>query len=201
MRVIGLTGGIGSGKSLVAKILQDKYGAYILYTDDIAKEQMEPGGASYQAVVGYFGEGILLPDQRIDRSMLAKIIFEDKDKRLKINELTHPIVLEAVKDEIRSMREKRNVPYLVIETALMIEAGYDYICDEVWYVFAPEEDRRSRLKKDRSYTDEKINSIMENQSKDKAFRKKYPKVIENTGDISFIENQVTKLIGLTNKLK
>lgn len=194
MKVIGLTGGIGSGKSLVAKILEEKYGAHILYTDDIAKAQMEPGGASYQAVVEYFGEEILSPDKTINRSRLAQIIFEDKDKRLKINELTHPIVLEAVLDEIRNLRARGDVPYLVIETALMIEAGYDYICDEVWHVYAPEETRRSRLKEQRNYTDEKIDAIFANQSKDTAFRAKYTKIIENTGDFDFVERQVEKLI-------
>ena len=194
MKVIGLTGGIGSGKSLVAKILEKKYGAYLLNTDGIAKEQMEPGGASFQEVVNYFGERILTEDGRIDRSRLASIIFEDADKRLKINEITHPRVLEAVREEIKSIREKGTVPYLVVETALMIEAGYDFICDEVWYVHTPEEERRSRLKKERNYPDEKIDSIFANQSKAEVFREKFSKVIENIGDIAFLEQQIEKLM-------
>ncbi|MDF2511691.1 MAG: hypothetical protein K0S04_1557 [Herbinix sp.] len=194
MKVIGLTGGIGSGKSLVANILRDKYKAYILDTDSIAKAQMEPGGASYEEVVDYIGDSILDPDGRINRSKLAAIIFDDKDKRLQINEITHPKVLEQVKAEIQAMRNRGTVPYLLVETALMMEAGYDYICDEVWYVYAPEEERRERLKRDRSYTDEKIDSIFQNQSKEEAFRRTYSKVIENVGDISLIEEQVDALI-------
>ncbi|MDD3174756.1 MAG: dephospho-CoA kinase [Herbinix sp.] len=194
MKVIGLTGGIGSGKSLVAKILQEKYGAYILNTDGIAKEQMEPGGASYQEVVDYFGQEILLEDGSINRNKLAVIVFKDKEKRHKINEITHPKVLASVKEEIQLIKNKEEVSYLVVETALMIEAGYDYICDEVWYVHTPEEERRSRLKKERNYSDEKINSIFENQSRAEAFRAKFPKVIENIGDISMLEQQVDKLL-------
>jgi dephospho-CoA kinase len=194
MKVIGLTGGIGSGKSLVANILRDKYKAYILDTDSIAKAQMEPGGASYEEVVDYIGDSILDPDGRINRSKLAAIIFDDKDKRLQINEITHPKVLEQVKAEIQAMRNRGTVPYILVETALMMEAGYDYICDEVWYVYAPEEERRERLKRDRSYTDEKIDSIFQNQSKEEAFRRTYSKVIENVGDISLIEEQVDALI-------
>lgn len=194
MKVIGLTGGIGSGKSLVAKILEEKYQAYLLNTDKIAKTQMEPGGASYQAVVEYFGPGILSEDGTINRSKLAAIIFEDKEKRLKINELTHPRVLEEVLAEIARVKEQNLAPYVVVETALMIEAGYDFICDEVWYVHAPEDMRRERLKSERNYSDEKIDIIFSNQSKEDDFRARFPKTIENIGDISFVEAQIDKLL-------
>jgi dephospho-CoA kinase len=194
MKVIGITGGIGSGKTLVAKLLEEKYGAYLLNSDRIAKEQMEVGGASYQGVVDYFGKEILSEDGSIDRSKLAQIVFQDKEKRLKINDLTHPNVLAAITNEINIMREAGSIPYLVIETALMIEAGYDYICDEVWYVYTPEEVRRERLKKERNYSDEKIDSIFESQSKTEEFRRKYTNVIENIGDLEYLEQQVEKLL-------
>lgn len=192
--MIGLTGGIGSGKSLVATILRDKYGALLLNSDAIAKSQMEPGGASYEAVVNYFGKEIISEDGNIDRNKLSKIIFQDKDKRLKVNELTHPKVLEEIQQEIKIARDEGVVPYLVVETALMLEAGYDFICDEVWYVYAPEEDRKERLRKNRNYSEEKINSILENQSKDEAFRAKFNKIIENVGDVPLLEQQVDRLI-------
>lgn len=194
MKVIGLTGGIGSGKSLVANILKEKYGAYLLNSDGIAKAQMDPGGVSYQEVIDYIGHEIVAEDGTIDRNKLAKIIFDDKEKRLKINAITHPKVLAQVEEEIRIIREQGTVPYLVVETALMIEAGYDYTCDEVWYVYTPEGERRKRLKQERNYSDEKIDSIFENQSKEKAFREKFTKVIENVGDIGFLEQQVDQLI-------
>lgn len=194
MKVIGLTGGIGSGKSLVAKILQEKYGADILLTDDIARKQMEPGGASYNEVVEYFGKEIVSEDGLIDRRKLAQIVFVDKEKRLKINEITHPKVLEEVMRTIQSLKNNSQIPYLVVETALMIEAGFDFICDEVWYVFTPEEERRKRLKKERNYTDEKIDSIFTNQSREEAFRAKFTKVIENIGDVRQLEQQVDQFI-------
>lgn len=197
MKVIGLTGGIGSGKSMVAEILREKYKAFILDTDSIAKRQMEPGGESYRLVVEHFGEEILYPDGRINRQKLADIIFRDAEKRLKINQLTHPIVLEEVKKEIESRRKSGTTEYLVVETALMIESGYDFICDEVWYVYAPKELRRLRLKESRGYSDEKIDSIMANQKKDEEFRAKYCKVIENTSDRQYLEKQVDALIERT----
>lgn len=194
MKVIGLTGGIGSGKSLVANILKEKYGAYLLETDRIAKEQMEPGGVSYQEVIDYIGQEIVAVDGTIDRSKLARIIFEDKEKRLKINQITHPKVLAEVQREIEAKRKLGTIPYLIIETALMIEARYEFTCDEIWYVYTPEDERRNRLKKERGYSDEKIDSILANQNKDEAFRKAFSKVIENVGDISALEASVDRLI-------
>jgi dephospho-CoA kinase len=163
MKVIGITGGIGSGKSLVTRIMKERYGALVLDTDGIAKKQMEPGGVSYQEVVEFFGSNILTEDGTIDRRKLSVIVFDDKDKLLRLNEITHPKVLLEVKQEIALHRSLEDVPYLIIETALMIESGYDFVCDEVWYVYAPEEKRKEWLKLERNYSQEKIDSIFENQ--------------------------------------
>src|SRR5690606_28985502 len=136
MKVIGITGGIGSGKSLVADIMIMKYNAYLINTDMIAKEQMMPDGISYPGIVEYFGEEILNKDGTIDANKLADIVFKDKEKLLKLNSLTHPNVLTEVKRIIAGMREGKKTPYCIIETALMIESGYDFVCDEVWYVYS-----------------------------------------------------------------
>jgi dephospho-CoA kinase len=194
MKVIGITGGIGSGKSLVAKLLEKNHGAFLLNTDQIAKEQMKVGGVCYRPVVNYFGTEILSEDGAIDRSKLAEIVFHDKDKLLKLNQLTHPLVLEAVQEEIEKIRKSCGTKYLIIETALMIESGYDSTCDEVWYVYSSEVDRRERLKRERNYSDAKIDAIFTSQSTAEAFRKKFSKVIENTGDIENLEQQVDQLI-------
>jgi dephospho-CoA kinase len=194
MKVIGITGGIGSGKSLVAKLLEKNHGAFLLNTDQIAKEQMEVGGVCYRPVVNYFGTEILSEDGAIDRSKLAEIVFHDKDKLLKLNQLTHPLVLEAVQMEIGRIRKAGGTRYLIIETALMIESGYDSACDEVWYVYSSEVDRRERLKRERNYSDAKIDAIFTSQSTAEAFRKKFSKVIENTGDIENLKQQVDHLI-------
>lgn len=194
MKVIGITGGVGSGKSLVADIMIKNHNAYLIETDRIAKEQMMPGGESFSAVVEYFGDEILAPDGTIDRIKLSMIIFKDKEKRLKINSLTHPNVLVTVQRVIEEKKARKDVPYCIIETALMIESGYDSICDEVWYVFSPVEIRRQRLKMHRAYTDEKINDIFDSQSSEKAFFDKYNKVIYNDGDILNLEQEVEKLL-------
>jgi len=194
MKVIGITGGIGSGKSLVADIMIKKYKAYLINSDSIAKEQMLPGGISYKGVVEYFGKEILMEDGTIDKVKLSKIVFNDKDKLLKLNSLTHPNVLAEVQRIIAEKRESKTVPYCIIETALMIEAGYDFVCDEVWYVNSSQSLRRDRLKQYRSYTDERIDVIFKSQSKEEDFLKAYKKVIYNDGDLYRLEYQIDNLL-------
>lgn len=198
MKIIGITGGIGSGKSLVAGILKEKYGAYVVNTDSIAKEQMKPGGISYPGIVAFFGNGIIAEDGAIDRGRLSKIVFNDKEKLYKLNELTHPNVLDEVREEINKAEASGAYPYFIIETALMIESGYDSECDEVWYVRSTEEDRRKRLKAERGYSDEKIDMIFASQSKDENFLKRYTKIINNNDDIPALEKQVECLLGDIN---
>jgi dephospho-CoA kinase len=194
MKVIGITGGIGSGKSLVARIMKEKHGAYIVNTDGIAKEQMEPGGISYPGVVEYFGTGILSEDGSIDPRKLSGIVFQDKNRLQVLNRLTHPNVLLAVEQERGQVRAGGAHPYFIIETALMIESGYASVCDEVWYVQAYPETRRSRLKTDRGYSDEKIDAIFTSQSKDEDFLHHFPIVITNNGDILDLEQQITAIL-------
>jgi len=160
----------------------------------IAKKQMMPGGISYGPVVQYFGKEVLKEDGTIDRLKLAKSIFTDDENRLKLNSLTHPNVLIEVQKEIQEKRKAGDSPYCIIETALMIEAEYDFICDEVWYVYSPANIRRQRLKSSRGYSDEKIDDIFKSQSSEKDFFDRYSKVIYNDGDIPNIEEQIDNLL-------
>lgn len=194
MKIIGLTGGIGSGKSLVARILRDEHNSYIVNTDQIAKEQMEPDGVSYQGIIDYFGTEILQDDGRIDRGLLSKILFEDETKRKMINQLTHPNVLKQVLSELAKEEERGVHPFAIIETALMIESGYYSSCDEVWYVQSDPRIRRKRLKERRGYSDEKIDAIFEGQSKDEDFLRHFSIVIENNGDYKSLKKQVASQI-------
>lgn len=194
MKVIGITGGIGSGKSLVADIMIKKYKAYLINSDSIAKEQMMPDGISYKGVVDYFGKDILYKDASIDKDKLSEIVFNDMESLLKLNSLTHPNVLLEVEKVIAKKRQDKAVPYCIIETALMIEAEYDFVCDQVWYVHSEPNIRRNRLKQYRNYSDEKIDAIFESQSKEEDFIKRYTKVIYNDSDIHRLESQIDKMI-------
>lgn len=190
MTVIGVTGGIGSGKSLVCRILRDKYKAYIINTDEIARKQMSKGGDSYINILDYFGKGILLDNGEIDRAKLASIVFNDSNELLKLNQITHPNVIERVRDIIS--KNQRDI--IVIETALAIESGLDLLCNYVWFIHSSEDIRKQRLMDTRDLSEEKINSIFKSQSKSKDFLDKGYLIIDNNNGIKELEEKIEKLI-------
>lgn len=178
-KIIGITGGVGCGKSTVVKLLAENYHCLTISTDDVAREQMLPGGIAYERVVKEFGEGILLADGNIDRGKLAGIVFADPNALLRLNALTHPAVTEYVLTQVEKERKENRYEFLVVESALLIEGGYKTFCDEVWYVYATEKERRERLKRDRGYTDKKIDDLMARQHKEEDFFSVASHVIEN----------------------
>ncbi|MBO5199279.1 MAG: dephospho-CoA kinase [Lachnospiraceae bacterium] len=179
MLVIGITGGIGSGKSLVVKLLTEHFAVAAIDTDTLAKELMKKGRASYNRVVEHFGTELLQADGEIDRERLSKLVFADQAKLALLNSLTHPAVHEEVLSLIRKYRESGRYQAVLVETALLIEAGYQSFCDEIWYVHAKEEVRRARLKESRGYSDEKIDSIFAKQKSEEEFYRYATWIIEN----------------------
>lgn len=167
--IIGLTGGVGAGKSTVSRICEERFDMRVITTDDVAREQMKKGGVSYNEVVREFGTEILCEDGEIDRAKLAGVIFNDPQKRLRLNEITHPNVINYTLDEIKREREIKRNEFVLIETAIIFEAGMDSVCDSVWYVYAPEYERRERLKRSRGYSDQKIDSIFLSQKSEEEF--------------------------------
>ena len=147
MRVIGITGGVGSGKSYVAHRLQELLGAELLITDELGHTVMEPGNLAYRQIIDVFGEEILGEDERIDREALAKIIFGDSEARERLNAIIHPAVMEYVEQYIRERKDREGI--ILLETAIMYETGCDRLCDEVWLVSVPCEERIRRLQRDR----------------------------------------------------
>lgn len=201
MKIIGLMGGVGSGKSTVADILEKEYGAHLIITDDIAKKLSEKGEESYQLIVSYFGNEILREDGEIDRKKLSGIVFADKDKLNKLNSFTHPLVMKHVINEIEQIKAynaqtniEEQIPYVVIETALLIEAGYRDLCDTVWYVAVDEEIRKQRLMSSRGYSEEKIAAILKNQMSDKDFDDNCDNVLYNNGNIHDLRKEIQLLM-------
>jgi len=193
MKSIGITGGVGAGKSAVLAYLKERYQAYLIVADDLAKELEEPGRVCYTALTEEFGEGILGEDGRIDKQRFAALIFSDPGARAKVNAIVHP----AVKTEIlRRMeeQEKAGTGLFVVEAALLIEEGYDRILDELWYVFAPEVVRRERLKDTRGYTDEKIDGIFASQKTEAEFRSACRHVIDNGTSLEDMQRQIDRLL-------
>lgn len=192
--VIGITGGIGAGKSQVLALMEQEFGAAVLVADEIAHQLTEPGYSCYEHIRREFGGEILLPDGRIDRKKLADVVFADPVRLKTLNQIVHPMVKESIRGEISRLQSEDPGKIIVIEAALLIEDNYDEICDEIWYIYADETVRRERLKKSRGYTDGKIDDIMKNQLSDEEFRKNCQKVIDNSHSLAKTREELKKAL-------
>ena len=198
--ILGITGGIGAGKSTVLKILEEKYHFIIFDADSIAHELMMSKKAIYNKILKCFGNNILLPDGNIDRKKLGVIVFHDKLKLEQLNNIVHPAVISEILYRIETIQSKNKEADFVIEAALLIESGCYKICDHLWYVYSNSKTRNCRLKKDRGYTDEKINSIVSNQLKKEEFLKYADDVIDNSFTLEETQAQIEKKLELLRKV-
>lgn len=198
MKIIGITGGIGAGKSTVLSILREDYRAYALEADRVAHAVMEPGQRAYTRIVDAFTDAILDSEGRIHRGRLADVVFQNPDGLKQLNEIVHPEVKGWILDTIQSCRQAGDTPVFIIEAALLIEDGYEEICDELWYIYAPEEVRIRRLIESRNYSREKCMAIMGNQSSDAFYRSHCTHIIENYHSLENTKKQLEEL--LKNKI-
>lgn len=183
MYVIGITGGVGAGKSSVLNILREEVECEIIRADDIANELKLKGHQCYDKIVDLLGEGVLGADGEIDRNLMSMIVFEDESKMRQVEQILHPAVKRVITDIIAQKRRENKIKYLFIEAALLIEDGYKQICDEFWYIHASVATRTKRLMKNRGYSLTKIESIMDKQLNEAEFRKNCECVIDNDGDL------------------
>ena len=198
MIIIGVTGGMGAGKSRVLAYLEEKWNARTIRLDDISRDLLARNGLCYEQTIHIFGEEIVKPDGDLDRALIARMIFEDSRLRDRLNALVHP----AVKAEVRRIAEEMrqlDAGLLVVEAALLIEGGYREICDELWYIYADEAVRRERLKSSRGYTDERIDGTFATQLSDNAFRACVDFVVDNSGSFEdaarAIDSHLMKITG------
>lgn len=189
MMVIGITGGVGVGKSTVVGILQKNLPTVFLHCDEIAHELMLPGRNAYKDIVETFGKKVLCEDGTINRSELYLAAFPT-GRVEELNACVHPRVREYVEDTIKRLKQENYSGYVLIEAALLLEAGYRDICDEIWYVYAGEEIRKKRLKENRGYSDEKIASIMAEQSDEGYFLQNCDFTIYNEASMMQCEEDV-----------
>lgn len=181
MKIIGITGGVGSGKSRVLSYIEEHFPAVICQADQVAWKLQEPGEECYKAIVSYFGKGVLNADNTINRGTLGKIVFSDEEKRLMLNQIMHPAVKKYIINQIELEKEK-GTQVFVLEAALLLEENYGEICDELWYIYCNEQIRRLRLKESRQYSDEKMDAIMASQLSEVSFREQCQIMIDNSGD-------------------
>ena len=199
---IGLTGGAGSGKTTVVEQLKQLCLVAFLHCDVIAHELMMPGKASYEALIKEYGTEILdkAPageKPEISREKLAKIALATEEKAKRLNEITHPLVRKQVEEELIRLREEKFHGVVVMEAALLIEAGYQDMCDELWYVHAPLADRVRRMKENRGYSEEKIERLLAAQLSDEEFMRHADFVIHNPN----AESEKEQAAGLQKQLR
>lgn len=192
MKVIGITGGVGSGKSVVMNLLKEEYNAYLIFSDNVAHELMQIGGINYKAIIDTFPD-IKNEDGSINRQKLGAIVFHDEEKLQKLNEITHPNVIEELKSRIKKIKEENRYSFIALEAALLIEDEYDILYDELWYVYADMEVRIKRLEEGRGYTREKSISMIESQRPEKNFLEKCDKKINNSFSIDETKKELKKL--------
>ncbi|MEG2349535.1 MAG: dephospho-CoA kinase [Hungatella sp.] len=176
MRVIGITGGVGAGKSKILDLLKQEYHARVIQADVVAKQLMEPGQIGYERLKVQFGTRFLTKEGMIDRKKLAASMFENLEVLAAVNSIIHPLVWQQIQDEI----SKSAATLVVVEAALPVENPRD-IYDELWYVYTSVDNRIQRLMESRGYTREKSLSMMANQPSEQAFRAMADRVIDNNG--------------------
>ena len=196
MKFIGITGGIGAGKSTVLSLLRDNFNCKVLLADEVAADLMRAGKECFEAVVALpWPESIVGPDGQINRPLMAKLMFADDELRVSVNNIVHPAVEKEVLNQVEEERKKHNIEYFFFEAALLIECGYGKLVDEMWYIYADENVRTKRLMESRGYGVERIKNTIMSQRSDASFREHADRVIDNSGDKEQTLLQLRHILG------
>lgn len=191
MLVAALTGGIATGKSVVAEILKD-LGCYVYHADQAAHRLMAPGQPAWQEIVSYFGKKILNPDQNIDREKLGTEVFSDKDKRLFLNNLLHPLVFKKEKDLIAEIDKEKQYKIFISEAALTIEAGFAEFFDKIIVADCPKEIQLKRLMERDQISRVKALNKMKSQLPQEEKLKYADYIIDTSGSLSSTVEQTER---------
>ncbi|NDJ53817.1 MAG: dephospho-CoA kinase [Chloroflexi bacterium] len=186
--VIGLTGNIATGKSVVRRMLEH-LGAFGIDADGLGHRAMSPGAPAYQPVVSTFGKWILKPDGQIDRAKLASVVFHDPDALRQLESITHPIIRQVIDLLVRRSTQK----IVVIEAIKLIEGGLAKQCDTVWVTVAPPEVQLQRLMQGRKMSEADAKLRIESQAP-QAEKARYPGavIIDNSGSFDKTYDQIQK---------
>lgn len=188
-KIIGITGGVGAGKSSVLEILRTKFKARVILADLAAHDLMEPGSEGLKKVTEALGTGFLDADGSVDRKALAELIFHNEKALATMNGIIHPLVWETMKKEALEASE----PLVIIEAAVFDTAPAD-LFDELWYVYTTEENRILRLMENRGYSREKCESIIKKQDSEEKYRERCSRVIDNNGSAEETEKQLEEIL-------
>ena len=188
MLVIGLTGGIGTGKTEVSRLLQEM-GATVLNADHVGHEAYTPHSEAWNEVVKAFGKSILQDDGEIDRRKLGGIVFADPEQLAVLNGIMHPLMAAIVREKLQGL-DQSGVEVAVVEAAVLFEAGWDSLVDEVWTTESPEDLVVARLQERNGFSPEEIRKRMASQMSSSERSERATEVVNNSGELADLENTV-----------
>jgi len=191
MKVIGLTGGFGSGKSTVSQLLHE-LGAVVLDADTIGHEAYKPNTETWLEVVSAFGRQILTSNGEIDRGRLGQIVFSDPESLARLNQIVHPRMYEMMKTQIEEFR-KQGVEVVVLEAAILLEAGWTPLVDEVWVTVAPEHEVVKRTLERNGLTEEQILARIDSQLSSEERTEYADVIINNDGSVDELKVKIKEL--------
>ncbi len=186
-KIIGLTGGIGSGKSIVTHYLSEK-GVPIIDADLIARQIVKPSQPALPAIVSVFGEDILTTSGELDRKALGKIVFSDKQKRKQLEAILHPQIRKGIKNEIQN--KKSDYPYILVDIPLLIEQNYQSLFDQIWVVDCLPEQQIQRVRQRDNLSRNEIKNIMASQANHQQRLHFADKVLDNSGSLDKLYRQL-----------
>lgn len=193
MKIIGVTGGIGAGKSTVSAMLKEM-GAEIIDADYLSRKATQPGEPAWKEIIDHFGQEILLPDKTLDRKKLAGIVFNSEEKRRKLERIIHTRVIHEMKERIKELKEEGYDGIVVLDVPIPVREGFLDIVDAVWVVVCPDEERIRRVmvrsKVDREDAVNRIRSQLSQED----YIKLADVVIENDGDLVTLQKKVSGLL-------
>ncbi len=193
MYLVGVTGGIGSGKSTVARLLAAR-GAVVIDADRIAREVVEPGTEGFDRVVARFGREVVAPDGRLDRERLAAVVFDDEQARHDLNAIVHPRVSDRIAARLAGLAaQDPDHRLVVLDVPLLVETDAEHGCRAVIVVTAPEEIRVERLRQDRDLEPEEARARIAAQTTDEQRLQVATHLVDNSADLTSLEAQVDAL--------
>lgn len=196
MRVIGLTGGIGTGKSTASEYLR-KQGFSIIDADRISREIVEPGTLLLKELEKNFGSGIIKDDGTLDRKALAAIVFSDKEKKSRLDGLMHGHILDEIERKISESQsgEGRGI---IVDAPLLFETGLEKKCDQIWLITADEKLRILRVCERDGMDPEEVRARIQNQMADEEKKERAHRIVDNSGSKEALLAQLAELIEAEN---
>ncbi|MGI6225540.1 MAG: dephospho-CoA kinase [Peptococcales bacterium] len=192
MLIVGLTGGIASGKSTISDYLKEM-GAVIIDADLLARQVVEPGEKAWWKIKEYFGNQVINADDSLNRKKLAEIVFADLEKRNVLNEIIHPEVIAKTKEMINNYKKEGQAPLVVVDAPLLIEAGMENIVDEIWVIAVEEQVQLARVMRRDQVTREKALQRLKAQMPTAEKLKYAHRVIDNNHGLEHTLKQVKEI--------